>query len=405
MPKNAHMNWDSRLDSFCVVVGAMVPTGIVIGNVGFESMIGLVGISWIIRSIIAKENPLPRLLKHPLILPWLLWFGSIIVSLIWNGPGSKGWAHDVVLIRYVIFFAAMLDVSQRRSVASTLIIGLAAGVIWGLLNTLLAYTIGNDVFGNELIRYSYKLKEASRIASVAAYAMPFFIGLSIQNPRLSGKMKVGAALIGIISLVQIIHVNIRTVEIAAVMGILSFIVFLMIKNGRTKVLGVTAVLFGILIWMFIKFAPSLELSSLYDRLNIWKVAWAMWLDHPIVGVSASAWQDYYKEIVNSGVIDPYTAANGKVIWSKEASHSHSLFLQLLSCTGILGLLSFCWLLVRTFKLFLLKPASRWFNGLITWPTVFIVIGLTGWNIFGSQYQTIFAYFLLLTAVSQNQKEI
>ncbi len=410
MPKSDLKKWNSRLDSFCVVVGSMVPIGIVIGNAGFESMFAIVGITWIIRSVIANENPVPNLLKHPLIIPWLFWFGSIVLSLAWNGAGSKGWAHDIVLIRYFIFFAAMVDISSRRAIAKPLIIGLAAGVVWGLFNTLLAFTIGFDVFGNELARYSGKLKEASRIASLAAFTMPFFIGLSILNPRLSIKMKIGTAIISFISLIQIFYVNIRTVEIAGITAVLSLILYLLIKHRKLKVLGIMTICFGVLIWMLIKYAPPLGIT-MYDRINIWKVAWTMWLNHPVLGVSVSAWQDYYKEIMSLGVIDPFVTSSGimtyagEVIWSKEASHSHSLFLQLISCTGILGLFSFCWLLVRTFKLFFVKPVSRWFNGLITWPTVFIVIGLTGWNIFGSQYQTIFAYFLLLTAVSQNQKVV
>ena len=52
---------------------------------------------------------------------------------------------------------------------------------------------------------------------------------------------------------------------------------------------------------------------------------------------------------------------------------------------------------------------RWFTPLIeidlcghamlTWPVVFLAIGLTGWNIYGAQYQTLFAYFATLTGVT------
>jgi len=392
--------WASRLDNFCMFVGAMVPTGLVIGNAGFESMIVIVGICWIIRSIIAKENPLPRLLKHPLILPWLFWFGSIIISLVWNGPGSKGWAHDVVLIRYLLYFAALLDISKRRSIISPLLIGLAAGVLWGLLNTILAYSIGYDILGNSLLRYSSKLKETARIASLAAYAGPFFLAWFFLDSRLDYKMKIATVLVGGIAMIQIFHAHIRTVQIAAIAGILSFLTYFIFTKIHRIWLFVFVALSGLFIGVFIKFGPQWNLASFYDRVSIWKVAWVMWLEHPVVGISVSAWKDFYKEIVASGSVTPYVSPNGFMMRSPEAAHAHNLFLQLLGCTGILGFCSFFWLFINSIRMVFQKNISGWRIGLIPWPVVFIVIGLTGWNIFGSQYQTIFVYFMLLTAVKK-----
>jgi len=399
-----HLKWAFRLDSFCIVVGAMVPVGLIIGNVAFESMIAIVGICWIIRSIIAKENSWPRLLKHPLILPWLFWFGSIMISLVWNGPGSKGWAHDVVLIRYLIYFAALLDISERRSIISPLLSGLAAGILWGLLNTILAYSIGYDILGKPFIRYSYKLKEAGRIASLAAYVAPFFLAWSFLDFRLTNKMKIMTALVGGIATIQIFYIPVRTVGIAGTAGILSFLIyFIVIKISRIWAAFII-LLMGLSIGIFIKFGPQWNLSSFYARIAIWKVAWAMWLGHPVVGVSVSAWQDCYKEIAASGSVAPYVAPNGHSYLLLETTHAHNLFLQLLTCTGLLGFCSFCWLFFNNVRVLFQKNISGWRTGLITWPIVFLVIGLTGWNIFGSQYQTLFVYFMLLAAISVNHHQ-
>ncbi|MCD4721462.1 MAG: O-antigen ligase family protein [Desulfobacula sp.] len=399
------LKWAFRLDSFCIVVGAMVPVGIIIGNAGFESMVALAGICWIIRSIIAKENPWPGLLKHPLILPWLFWYGSIIISLAWNGPGSKGWAHDIVFIRYFLYFSALLDISKRRSIITPLLIGLAAGVLWSLFNIILAYAIGHDVFGKPLIRYTSKLKEAGRVASLAAYIGPFFLAWSFLDFRLTYKMRIATALVGIMAMIQIFHVPIRTVQIASIAGILSFMTYFIFTKITRIWTFFIILLMGLFIGIFIKFGPQWDFKSFYDRISIWKVAWVMWLDHPITGVSVSAWQDSYKEIVASGSVSPYVASDGFMVRSPEAAHAHSLFLQLLACTGILGFCSFCWLFINIIRMAFQKNVSGWRIGLITWPIVFIVIGLTGWNIFGSQYQTVFAYFMILTAVSVNQQEI
>ncbi len=404
MLENNRLKWTSRIDSFCVVMGAMVPTGLIIGNAGFESMIALVGLSWIIRSIIAKENPWPRLLKHPLVLPWLFWFGSVMISLAWNGAGSKGWAHDIVLIRYFIYFAALLDISHRRSIITSLLIGLGAGILWGLANTIMAYAIGHDIFGNDLIRYSYKLKEASRIASLAAYAGPFFFAWFLLDSRLTRKIKIAIAILTGIAMLQIFHVHIRTVEIASIAGILSSLIYLISKKVPWKWLSFFAILMGVLIGVFIKFGPSYNLDSFYARVNIWKVTWYMWLDHPVVGVSVSAWQDYYKHKFASGAIEPFMQSSSMNVHVPEAAHAHNLFLQLMSASGIIGLISFLWLFVNSIRVQLKNKISGWRNGLITWPVVFLVIGLAGWNIFGSQYQTLFAYFMVLTAASAMPKQ-
>lgn len=403
--KNNRLKWASRLDSFCIIIGAMVPTGIIIGNAGFESMIALVGICWITRSILAKENPLPPLLKHSLILPWLCWIGSIVLSLAWNGAGSKGWVHDIVLIRYLIYFAALLDISQRRSIIVPLLSGLAAGILWGVLNTLMAFSIGYDILGNSIMRYSTKLKETSRIASLAAYVGPFFLAWSFLDSRLSYKIKIAIAFVGSLAMIYIAHANILTVQIAGVAGILSFVTYFLIKTNPRIGVFFIFLLAGLSIIVVMKYGGQINLHSMYDRINIWKVAWGMWLNHPFVGGSVSSWPDFYKEVVASGSITPYVPPNGKISWSLDARHAHNLFLQLISCTGVLGLMSFCWLFINAIRITFQKKVSGWRFGLMTWPIVFLVIGLAGWNIFGSQYQAVFAYFMVLTAVSVNQQEI
>jgi O-antigen ligase len=129
---------------------------------------------------------------------------------------------------------------------------------------------------------------------------------------------------------------------------------------------------------------------------MWKVAWTMWKAKPILGVSVSGWQDAYRETVDS--VLPYVSPDGIVIRSPEAMHAHSLFFQVLSSTGILGSLCFCWLFICIVRI-LSKNVADWRWGLTPWPAIFLVIGLTGWNIFGSQYLPLFAYYMTLTGIS------
>src|SRR5512136_2868384 len=100
MMRQDRHQWASSLDKFCMLTGALLPIGIIAGNVGFETVIALVDIAWIIRWVLANDSPLQKkIILHPLILPWMLWFGTIIISLLIHGQGFIGWTHDVVYIR------------------------------------------------------------------------------------------------------------------------------------------------------------------------------------------------------------------------------------------------------------------------------------------------------------------
>jgi O-antigen ligase len=154
------------------------------------------------------------------------------------------------------------------------------------------------------------------------------------------------------------------------------------------------------IFGLIRFGPRVDLDSTYDRIGYWKVVWAMWQEHPILGVSVSAWQDVYKETAASDRVKPYISPDGRSWKHREVTHAHNLFFHLISCTGILGVASFCWLFVNCIRLVICK-IDLCGHAMITWPVVFFVIGLTGWNIYGAQYQTIFAYFAALTGVMDN----
>jgi O-antigen ligase len=396
--------WAKRLDKYCIYIAAMVPTGLIIGNAGFESMIALVIVLWIGRHLITRDNPFRQIIKHPVVIPWLIWLISIAASLVWNGAGSKGWSHDIALVRYFLFFSALLDISFRKELSRAMLAGLGAGVLWGLFNTILVHMVGVDLFGHELPRYTGKLKEAARISSLAAYTAPFFIVWGLAGFFNSVKMRIGVLLIGFISAGQIINIHVRTVEIAAIMGIAAFILYTFIKRkpGLTLFFTVAAVIAASA--ALYTFGSHISLFSFYDRINIWKVTLVMIGENPIFGVSVSAWQDAYREIALSGQITPLADSRGVVTWSKEAYHAHNLVLHILSCTGIIGLLSFCWLYINHLKLILKTKIEGWKTGLITWPAVFLTIGLTGWNIYGSQYQILFAYFMILTCAGAQEQE-
>ncbi len=398
MHEHIRLKWAAGLDGYCAVMGGLLPLGLVIGNVGFELVVSTVVLFWIVRSVIVRQNPWPKLFKQPLVIPWLAWLAIVYISLLWNGAGNKGWGHDIALIRYFLYVAALIDISGRKPLLKYFLIGMAAAVLWGLINTLLAYAIGFDMFGRSLNRYSWKIKDASRISSVAAYVGPFFIVWGLFDRRLLPAGRALVVMVGAIAMGQLFFIQVRTVEVAAITGIFAACIYVIHKRFGviyTLSLGVGG---AVMLWLFLRFGPKINLDSIYDRIGYWKVVWTMWRENPILGVSVSGWQDAYKAMASSNAISPFIDPAGRSWKALEAAHAHSLYLQILSSTGLLGLAGFLWLFVAGLRL-VIRKIKICGHALLTWPVIFLVIGLTGWNIYGSQYQTLFAFFMALTVVS------
>lgn len=396
--------WADRLDSFGAVFGGFLPLGLVIGNFAFELVIALVGLQWLVRCVLMKNNPIPGFFKHPILFPWLAWLVCVFLSFLWNLPGGKGLGHDVVLLRYFLYVAAMIDIATRRPVLKYLVIGMGAGILWGFFNTVLAYLIGHDVFGRPLWRYDFKFKDAHRFASLATFTGPFFLAWGIFGLGLTLKKRVFILLISYIALNQLFHAHIRTYEIAAVFGIMVLGVHAVKRYAGLLPAILALLLVGVSIWGFARFGPRVDLRSTYDRFGIWKVVLAMGQEKPILGVSVAGWQDAYKEKVNSETVQPYIAPDGLKWQNGNPYHAHNLFLQLFSSTGILGLGAFTWLFFNLVRL-VFRKQDLYGYALLIWPVVFLTIGLTGWNIYGAQNQTLFAFFAAMTGVAAKIKSV
>jgi O-antigen ligase len=387
-----------------MLTGALLPIGIIIGNVAFEAVIALVDIAWIIRWVLVKESPFQKkIILHPLILPWLLWFGTIIISLLIHGQGIAGWAHDVVYIRYLFFVAALIDVSERLPVHKYLIIGLGAGAAWAAINILSAYTLGYDLFGRPLLRYVSKLKESARIAGLFAYIAPFFLGWAVLDRTMTAKQRMLAVSVGILALALVFQTQIRTALLASAVGIAAFIAYLIYTKSRVAMITLTLVCAGGAILALPRIESFTDLGSTYARIYIWKVALQMWQDNPLFGVGVASFEAVYKSIAASGLVAPYTAPDGAIVSLPEALHAHNLFLMLLACNGVVGLCMFLWLFANAVRL-IFRRLDGWRFGLIAWPCVMIVIGLTGWNIYHGWYQAVFAYFIVLVGCANGKKE-
>jgi len=398
------MKWGRYLDNSMLFLGAAVPVGIVIGNAGFEAMIALTGLAWIVRAVLLRENPFSRIATNSAFLAWTAWFFCIVASLALNGAGSKGPGHDIVFIRFLLFVCALLDLSTRRQIGGYFVWGLAAGVLFAGVNTIMVYGTGFDLFDRSVERYTSKWKESARFAGMCAMAAPFFLAWAQTARSEKSKQWIFFFVIGAVALVILVQTTIRIAIIASFFGI-----FFAVFSFRYKKMGwPEKILWPVLlvtgIWIIVQYAEGWNLWSVYHRISIWKVSFAMWQEHFFIGVGVSAYKDIDTDFVVSGMGSPYVAPTGEVFDYQKAYHAHNLFLMLLSCTGILGLISFLWLF-STCIWRAVKNTMPWQSGLITWPVVFLVNGLAGSNIYHSSYQALFAFFVVMTLANGSGKPV
>lgn len=394
--------WPHRLDICCLYLAALFPVALIIGNAPFEAVIALTGVCWLVRCGIGRYNPVPNLLKHPLILPWLAWYCIMVISLLVNGPGDKGFMHDLVFIRQFLFVAALLDIAQRLPVTRYLICGLAGGIIWSGGNMLMAYLVGYDLLGTPLIDYQSKIFLTGRIAGIAAYAAPFFCCFALLRTKESVVNRMSAFALGGLSFFLVIHSSVRTCIIAAFIGLLGCLAYYVLRRYSKKTLllflaGIVLVLGALLPLTNVQPEKLTNLSSLYARFIIWDISFKIWQEHPLIGTSVSALQDVYEEKVATLPPKTLDVPGGGTISSKQLTgitHAHNHVLELLTATGIFGLAAFCWLFVQLVRVHIKNNQA--YPELISLLLVFMVIGLAGYNIYHSWYHSLFAYIVALS---------
>jgi len=393
--------WALRLDRACASLGGAIPVSIVFGTVAFELVVGLVGILWLLRLALSREHHLRYVAKLPIVFPFVLFYVCILISAVANFHSMNRFAEDFLFFRYPLCVIALVDISHRLPVFRYLLKGLIISILLCIVNTVLAHVVGYDMIGRNVSRYTGKLKEAKTFSGIAAFASPFFVSWAIFDTRLGPKNRMLLLCLGLFSLGLIIQFNARTTLVAVLAGNLWVLIVLLKRRYSIiwAIFLILAVSIGTIIYVYV---GDPYLGSLYDRFHIWKVTWKIWEEHSILGVSTLGYMDAYTNTLTSETLSQFayiapdrTIYNGMVNGSIEiATHAHSLFFMLISTLGILGLSVFMWLMWDAVRL-VVKDLEGWRVGLISWPIVFIVIGLAGANIYDAYYTSLFSYFLVL----------
>ncbi|MBU0462844.1 MAG: O-antigen ligase family protein [Proteobacteria bacterium] len=395
-----HKRTQEKFDKYVAITGALLPFGIMLGPSAFEAIIALTSLIWIAAQIKFKNNSLKTLLEQPFIKPLIAVYISILISVLLNGGGDKGYLHDVVIIRHLLFIAAMVETSQRFPVFRYLFYGIVAGFVYALLNIAFVHIFGFDFMGKPLTRYLEKEKEGVRYPTMLAFYTLFFLTWALFDTTQKNKVRALISIAAITGLCFLTSFHIRTLHLALLSSILFVLFYFMLKKKNyLLILCGIASLTGISYYLYTT-NNFRNLASVYERIFIWKTSFLLFYDNPLFGAGISSYMSAITELIQKSDIKPYIDPNG-IQWylKKDIYHAHNNFLQILSCTGIIGLICSLWLSVVVLQS-TFKNITSHYIGFISWPILYFVISLAGFSLYTGWYLAL-ASFIIVCVSTKN----
>jgi len=136
-----------------------------------------------------------------------------------------------------------------------------------------------------------------------------------------------------------------TKSYGAYLGIGASLLFLIKRHNKKLFCALLLVVFIIAFFLLnFSFKSIFSSHSFASRLMIWKSAFYIIKDHPIIGIGPGTFQKYYLDYQKFS--PPY------LDWA--VPYPHNIFLAFFSQTGVFGFISFLWLIILFFKNTLLK---------------------------------------------------
>jgi O-antigen ligase len=142
-------------------------------------------------------------------------------------------------------------------------------------------------------------------------------------------------------------------------------------------------------------AADLSHSAVGHRLEAWRAAWMIFRDHPLTGVGRGNYWRIVTEYADGVRVNRVASLHG---------HPHNVFFELAASKGILGLLSFLFIVAAVLRIFFkvrgFAPAIA--NGGIVFVAGFLAFGLTDASplIKNSYVSFLLFYLALLVALAQ-----
>ena len=98
-----------------------------------------------------------------------------------------------------------------------------------------------------------------------------------------------------------------------------------------------------------EYSLSIAVTSVGKRFDMWRAAWMLFLERPLMGVGTGAYQQYTDELIRQGRVAPFIGTY---------DHPHNDYLDALASRGILGLFTLLALFLIPVRYFLRATANE-----------------------------------------------
>lgn len=339
------------------VIGHVVPTP------GPQWLPGAAWAAFVLALAVLVTAPSGRVQLPRLGLVVLIYLGAALFAVI----GTDGELGDAVpLLRSIftglmLFFAIALVVRTRQQAETVLTGAVAGGALVGLFAIYQSRvgatsSVGFITSSGELVeRVTGGFGHPNALGGFLALVAPFALGGLMLRPR--WRLLFACALLAILGGIYVSYSR------GALLGVA--IIPLFFLRGRTAVillpfLGAVAA-FATPTLLRERFGTlTAQGSEIATRLDIWKTAITIWLDHPAVGAGLGRFDEAYaqaripgKQFLPSSIFEP-------------PPHAHNVFLQALAEQGLVGLVALgAVLLTAGYTALLLRSRAeewvRWFG--------------------------------------------
>ncbi|MEW6608448.1 MAG: O-antigen ligase family protein [bacterium] len=322
-----NLTWvKERLVIFLLIILIFLPPTFLLGGYTFYSLT-LIESLVILTGLIGFSGKI-KIIKSCVHLPILFFMLSAVLSTINSHYLRGSWEEITKLACCLIFF---LMVGNYLSTHLKLFVPTL------VLTTLVVLSLSLNQFlihiPKSLIdRLYYPLGNPNLLAGFLVITIPLMVRLFFIV-----RFRFLFGLLLLFSFLTLYFTSSRG-SVLGVIGALFFLFFITRQNRRRYgfilLSGLFIVIVGVIIYNL--FSPShwLGTHSIFQRFYIWKYSCLMFLDHFILGVGPGAYANVFFDYRQD------------VPWHY---HSHNIFIQYACEMGIIGLLSFIWLLVSLFK--------------------------------------------------------
>lgn len=354
----------------------------------------------ITRSISVTNTPLNTPVSLYFLFVMLSLFNSKFLMISLTGFGFKAMEHFLL---FVVIIDTVKSGKDFKKIMAAILFSCALMAADGLWQYFTRYDfLRHYPVWSSFNRLTASFKFPNGFGVWLAALMPFCAALAIFNIKERWYRVAGIVLVVLLSICLVL--NFTKGALTAILPALAFIVW---KRGEAAKKALLAVLLILLLGIAVlMFSGGNELISSYAargqsaiyRLDLIKMCWKMFLDHPFLGhginTFMSIYESYAEGMTFSGV-----------------SYAHNCYMQILAETGIFSLLMFLWMITALFVTSL-KDINRKKGGMIKTAQVGILAGLLAYlvqaavetSLYSLPLAILFYYFLGLAMVLQKIRD-